>query len=297
MLRRYFVLLLAAVVPPLSLLSQTPLRVNVDLINVFFSVTDRTGRFVSGLKQNDFTVEEDGLKQEIRSFSRENELPLTIGMLIDKSPSVGSVFGEERSTAISFLDATVRSNDLAMVISFDRTVTLEEDFTSNKQALRRAINSVTIGNGTSVYDAVFLACDEQLKKESGRKAIILISDGQDTTSKIRISEALTAAQRSEAVIYSISNRIGGFFNERGSGSPETLKRFSLETGGTVYFVSGRSDLTEVFAQISDELRSQYSLAYVSSNPARDGKFRRIRVIPKEATYKVKARQGYYAPSS
>jgi VWFA-related protein len=297
MLRRYIVLLLAAVVSPLSILSQTPLRVNVDLTNVSFSVADRTGRFVTGLKQDDFTVEEDGVNQEISRFSRENELPLTIGMLIDKSPSVGSVFGDERSTAISFLDATLRSNDLAMVISFDRTVTLEEDFTGNKQALRRAINSVTIGNGTSVYDAVFLACDEQLKKESGRKAIILISDGQDTTSKVRISEALTAAQRSEAVIYSISNRIGGFFNERGSGSPETLKRFSLETGGTVYFVSGRSDLTEVFAQIADELRSQYTLAYVSSNPARDGKFRRIRIISKDGSYKVKARQGYYAPSS
>src|SRR5215831_1452582 len=128
MLRRYCVLLLAAVVSPLSILSQTPLRVNVDLTNVSFSVTDRTGRFVSGLKQDDFTVEEEGLKQEINSFSRENELPLTIGMLIDKSPSVGSVFGDERSTAISFLDATLRSNDLAMVISFDRTVTLEEDF-------------------------------------------------------------------------------------------------------------------------------------------------------------------------
>jgi Ca-activated chloride channel family protein len=297
MLRRYCVLLLAAVVSPVLILSQTPLRVNVDLANVSFSVTDHTGRFVSGLKQDDFTVEEDGIKQEINRFSRENELPLTIGMLIDKSPSVGSVFGDERSTAISFLDATLRSNDLAMVISFDRTVTLEEDFTGNKQALRRAINGVTIGNGTSVYDAVFLACDEQLKKESGRKAIILISDGQDTTSKVRINEALTAAQRSEAVIYSISNRVGGFFNERGSGSPETLKRFSLETGGTVYFVSSRSDLTEVFGQIADELRSQYSLAYVSSNPARDGKFRRIRIVPKEATYKVKARQGYYAPSS
>jgi Ca-activated chloride channel family protein len=207
------------------------------------------------------------------------------------------VFGDERSTAISFLDATMRSNDLAMVISFDRTVTLEEDFTVNKQALGRAINSVKIGNGTSVYDAVFLACDEQLKKQSGRKAIILISDGQDTTSKVRISEALTAAQQSEAVIYSISNRIGGFFNERGSGSPDTLKRFSLETGGTVYFVSGRSDLTEVFTQISDELRNQYTLAYVSSNTARDGKFRRIRIVPKDATYRVKARQGYYAPSS
>jgi VWFA-related protein len=297
MLRRFLVLFVAAVVLAIPALPQTPLRVNVDLTNVSFSVTDRMGRFVSGLKQEDFAIEEDGRKQEITRFSRENELPLTIGMLIDKSPSVGRVFGDERATAISFLDATLRNSDLAMVISFDRTVTLEEDFTDSKRALRRAINGVTIGSGTSVFDAIYLACNDQLKKETGRKAIILISDGQDTTSKVRINEALIAAQQSEAVIYSISNRIGGFFDDHGSGDPETLRRFSLETGGTVYFVSGRSDMTEVFSQIADELRSQYTLAYSSSNSARDGKFRKIRIVPKDSTYKVKARQGYYAPST
>ena len=135
-----------------------------------------------------------------------------------------------------------------MVISFDRTVTLEEDFTENKRALRDAINSLTVGNGTSIYDAVFLACQDQLSKEGGRKAIILISDGQNTTSKVRLTEALVAAHQSDAVIYSISNRIGGFFDIRGSGDPESLKRFSLETGGTVYFFGGRSELTAVFAQ-------------------------------------------------
>jgi Ca-activated chloride channel family protein len=297
MLRAFLVLFVAVVVLPIPVLPQAPLRVDVDLTNVSFSVTDRMGRFVSGLKQDDFAIEEDGRKQEITRFSRENELPLTIGMLIDKSPSVGRVFGDERATAISFLDATLRNSDLAMVISFDRTVTLEEDFTDSKRALRRAINGVTIGNGTSVFDAIYLACNDQLKKETGRKAIILISDGQDTTSKVRINEALIAAQQSEAVIYSISNRIGGFFDDHGSGDPETLRRFSLETGGTVYFVSGRSDMTEVFSQIADELRSQYTLAYSSSNSARDGKFRKIRIVTKDSTYKVKARQGYYAPSS
>jgi VWFA-related protein len=270
-------------------------------------VTDRSGRFVSGLKQNDFTLEEDGHPQEIQRFGQENERPLTIGVLIDKSPSVGRVFGDEKAAAISFLDTTVKAGDLAMVISFDRTVTLEEDFTEEKKPLRDAISSLTTGNGTSVYDAIYLACKEQLPKEGGRKAIILISDGQDTTSKVQLTEALVSAHQSDAVIYSISNRIGGFFGNRGYGDrgsgnrgssgPETLKRFSLETGGTIFFVGGRIDLTEVFSQISEELRSQYSLAYVSTNAARDGKYHRIRIIPKDPGYKVKAREGYYAPSS
>jgi VWFA-related protein len=276
---------------------QPPLKVDVDLVNVLFSVTDRTGRFVSGLKQDDFAVEEDGRKQDIQRFSQENERPLTLGILVDKSPSVARVFADEKSAAISFLDTTLKPGDLAMVISFDRSVTLEQDFTENKRLLRDAISVLALGPGTSIYDAVYLACKEQFGKESGRKAIILISDGQDTSSKIRLNEALHAAHQSDAVIYSISNRIGGFFDIRGSGDPETLKRFSLETGGTIFFVGGRSDLTEVFSEIAEELRSQYTLGYVSMNTARDGKYRRIRIIPKDSTYKVKAREGYYAPAS
>src|SRR5262249_24208267 len=158
-------------------------------------------------------------KQEIQRFSRENELPITLGMLIDTSPSVSSVFADEKETAVNFLDSVLRPNDLAMVINFDHEVTLVQDFTDDKRKLSAGIRSLRTGQGTSIYDAVYLACKEQLTKEGGRKAIILISDGQDTTSKIRVSEALVAAGQSEAVIYSISNRIGGFFNVRGSGDP------------------------------------------------------------------------------
>src|SRR5215470_16402537 len=222
MLRPTILMIVAAAV--LQQAPQTPLRVNVDLVNVPFTVTDRTGRFVSGLKQDDFALEEDGRKQDIQRFSQENEKPLTIGVLIDKSPSVGRVFGEEKAAAISFLDTTLKAGDLAMVISFDRTVTLEQDFTESKRALREAINGLKIGPGTSIYDAVYLACKDQLSKQGGRKAIILISDGQDTTSKVKLTEALLAAHRSDAVIYSISNQIGGFFSVPGSGGPETLKR-------------------------------------------------------------------------
>src|SRR5262249_1601023 len=160
--------------------------------------------------------EEDGRKQEIQRFSVENQLPLTIGMLIDTSPSVSSVFNDEKDTAIRFLDSTLRPDDLAMGITFDREVTLDQDVTNDKTKLRSPIDTLRTGAGTVVYDAVYLACNEVLSKEGGRKAIILISDGQDTASKVRISEATFAAAKSEAIIYSISNRIGGFFGIRGS---------------------------------------------------------------------------------
>ena len=276
---------------------QQPLKVNVDLVNVLFTITDRTGHLVTGLKREDFAVEEDGRKQEITSFSREAELPLTIGMLIDTSASVRRVFPAEKETAIHFLETVMKSGDLAFVIGFERIVTLVEDFSEDQRRLRAAIDSLTIGQGTSINDAVYLACKDLLDKEGGRKAIILISDGQDTTSKIRLSEALVAAYHSDAVIYSISNRIGGFFHVQGSGDPETLRQYSVESGGTVFFVGGRSDLTRVFEQIAEELRAQYSLGYTSSNTARDGKFRKIRVVTKDPTYQVKARTGYYAPLS
>ena len=293
MLGIFAALTLAQAVPPTQ---QPPLKVNVDLVNVLFTVTDASGRFVPGLTRADFVVEEDGRKQEIQRFSQENERPLTLGVLVDKSPSVGGVFNAEKTAAISFLETTLKEGDLAMVISFDRTVTLEEDFTEDKRALRRVINSLTVGSGTSIYDAIYLACKEQFPKQSGRKAIVLVSDGRDTTSKMKIMEALVAAHESDAVIYSISNQTSAFFGIPGNGSPDTLKRFSLETGGTIFFVGNRSDLTEVFSEIAEELRSQYSLAYVSTNAARDGKYRRIRILPKNPAYKIKAREGYYGPS-
>ena len=276
---------------------QSTLRVNVDLVNVPFTVTDNKGHLVSGLTKDDIAVEEDGRKQEIRSFSKENELPLTIGVLIDTSGSVSRVLPDEKATAIQFLDSILQRNDLAFVIGFEREVTLVQDYTEDKRRLREAIDSLMVGQATSIYDAVYLACKEMFPKEGGRKAIVLISDGQDTASKVSFTESMIAADSSDAVIYSISNRIGGFFGISGTGSPETLKEYSSETGGTVYFVGGRSDLTRVFAQISEELRTQYNVAYTPSNAARDGKFRKIRIVTRDPSYKVKARTGYYAPKS
>lgn len=278
-------------------LSQDTLKVRVDLVNVQFSVSDRHGRFVPGLRAKDFVIEEDGKRQDIRHFARENELPLTIAMLIDTSPSVRPVFDEEKVTAISFLESVLRPTDLALIMGFDRSVTLVQDYTENTKLLKTSIDELKIGGGTSVFDAVYLACKEKLNGESGRKAIILISDGEDTTSKVKFIDALLAAHQSDAVIYSISNSGRGFFYHRGGGrggDPGTLKKFSEETGGSTFFVDGKNSFRKIFDQIARELRSQYSLGYVSSNTTRDGKFRQIRILTKDSSYKIKARKGYYA---
>jgi VWFA-related protein len=279
--------------------SQDTLKVNVDLVNVQFSVTDRRGRFIPGLDMQDFVLEEDGKRQEILHFARENELPLTIGMLIDTSPSVRPVFDEEKDTAVSFLESILKPNDLALVIGFDRSVTLVQDFTDRARSLKSAINDLQIGGGTSLYDAIYLACNEKLGYEAGRKTIILISDGEDTTSKTKFFEALVAAHQSDTVIYSISNSQRGFFARGGAvgggGDPGTLRKFSEETGGATFFVDRGNTFKKIFDQIAQELRSQYSLGYISTNSSKDGKFRQIRIVPRDSSYIVRARKGYYAP--
>ena len=311
-LRMVLILLLVTVIGGLICTSvprlraaQDTLKVAVDLVNVQFSVTDRRGHFIPGLTAQDFKVEEDGRRQEIRNFARENELPLTLALLIDTSPSVRPIFEEEKITAVGFLESILRPKDLALVIGFDREVTMVQDYTENANLLKRAITGLEIGGGTSIYDAVYLASREKLHDEAGRKAIILISDGEDTTSKIRLNEALVAAHQSDTVIYAISNAVsGGFFpyGRRGrmggfGGDLGTLRKFSDETGGSTFVVNNENNFKKVFDQIAQELRSQYSLGYVSINTARDGKYRQIRITAREPGYTVKSRKGYYAPRS
>ena len=295
---------LGAATPPLrGRQSEDTLKVTVDLVNVQFSVTDRHGRFVSGLTAQDFKVEEDGRRQEIRNFARENELPLTLALLIDTSPSVRPVFDEEKLTANSFLESVLREKDLALVIGFDRSVTMVQDYTENLKLLKRAIDQLEIGGGTSIYDAVYLAGKEKLTDEAGRKAIILISDGEDTTSKTKFTEALLSAHQSNAVIYAISNAAStglfghgrGGFPGFGDGDIRTLKKFSEETGGSTFVVNSENSFKKIFDQIAQELRSQYSLGYFSLNTARDGKYRQIKVTARQPGYIVKSRKGYYAP--
>lgn len=294
MVRILALISLTALVFQPVLAAQFTLRVGVDLVNVLFSVTDKNGRFVSGLEPEDLRVEEDGKPQQITYFAHENELPLTLALLVDTSPSVDSVFAEEKRTAIAFLGTTLREQDLALVIGFDHTVTLFQDFTESADLLGRAVRSLELGSGTSLYDAVMLASEEKLRAEAGRKAIILISDGDDTTSKVTRTDALIAAHQADAVIYSISNvpsrrRFGV------SSDIRTLERLSEETGGAVYRLENDSRFEDIFNQIAQELRSQYSLGYISTNPAHDGEYREIEIKPMNKDYRVRARKGYYAP--
>src|SRR5213592_381365 len=280
---------------------QTTLHVSVDLVNVLFTVTDGNGRLVTNLNKESFLVDEDGKKQQITYFSKEVTLPLTLAILIDTSPSVEPILGVEKETAMEFLQTVLRKEDLALVMNFDRSVSLLQDFTSDTRRLNKAIQSVSIGSGTSVHDAVFLACDEKLKQETGRKAIILISDGGDTTSKLKIKDGIESAQRADVIIYAISNRIGGFFlgGYGGYGGDDgTLKKYAEATGGKAFFPSKPQDFKKAFDAIQDELRSQYSLAYSSSNPARDGSYRALRIaLLNQKNLKIRAKKGYYAPKS
>src|SRR5688572_1140182 len=262
------------------------IRVAVDLVTVNFSAMDSKGRMIPGLTKQDFTVEEDGKVQEISLFAREQELPLTLAMLIDVSPSVAPVFEQEKLTASAFLESIVGRRDLALVIAFDQYATLVQNFTDNLPSLTKAIGGLRISNnGTSLYDAVFLAADEKLSREAGRKAIVLISDGDDTTSDYNMSKAMIAVQRSNAVIYAISN----------GGDSGTMRRMAEDTGGAFFRVREAGDFEKVFKQIALELRTQYSLSYRSNNLTRDGAFRRIKILPKDSDIRIRARRGYYAP--
>ena len=271
------------------------LKVSVDLVNVVFAVSESNNRFVSNLNKEDFLVEEDGKPQTISYFAREVTLPLTLGLLIDTSPSVEPILETEQSTAMEFLRAVLRKQDLALVMNFDRSVTLLQDFTSDLRRLEKAIRSVSIGGGTSVHDAIYLASDEKLKGESGRKAIILISDGGDTTSKLKMKEALEAAQRGDIIIFAISTPVVGPMM-MGGGDAGILKKYSESTGGRAFFPSKAQDFKKCFDAIEEELRSQYVISYTSTNAAKDGSFRSIKIsVPSQKGLKVRAKKGYYAP--
>ncbi|HZI50898.1 MAG TPA: VWA domain-containing protein [Terriglobia bacterium] len=261
------------------------IQVAVDLVNVSFSAMDSKGRMIPGLTAQDFTVEEEGEPQTITLFAREQELPLTLALLVDVSPSVANVFNQEKLTASAFLESIIGRRDLALVIAFDRYATLIQDFTEDVRRLTNAVDSLRLKNtGTSLFDAVYLAADEKLSRETGRKAIVLISDGEDTTSTYNQSKAMIAVQRSNAVIYAISN----------GGNSGTMRRMAEETGGGFFRIREGSDFEKVFQQIALELRTQYSLAYQSTNTNRDGAFRRIKIIPRNSDIKIRARRGYYA---
>ena len=260
-----------------------------------FTVTDRKGKLVTDLEKQNLKISEDNRPQTITNFTRETDLPLTIAILIDTSTSIRDRFKFEQQAAIDFLYRTLRpKKDKALLITFDSAIELVQDYTDNAEVLAKAIRQVRPGGGTKMFDGIYLACQEKLKAEAGRKILILISDGDDNLSLQTLTGTLEMAQKSDVSIYTISTNSSGFFGITAPKADKALKRLADETGGRAFFPFKAEDLSESFQDISAELRSQYSVAYRSSNPARDGSFRSVKIETDRKNLRVKARKGYYA---
>jgi VWFA-related protein len=271
-------------------------KVSVDLVNVLCTVTDRSQRFITNLKKEDFKIYEDGHLQELRNFSRETDLPLSIALLIDTSESVSSQLRSEQEAAVRFFKTVLKEKDRALLAEFDSSVTLLQDFTNDVAKLEKELRTLRAGGGTSLYDAVQLVCEQKFLQAKGRKTIVIISDGHDTTSRASLENALEMAERAEVTIFSISTNKPGFWGTGGGKSGDkVLTKLAGDTGGRMLSIVRQDDLDKAFLQISEELRSQYNLGFISSNPARDSRYRNLTVKLSDRSLRVRHRKGYYAP--
>jgi len=280
---------------------QEEVRLGTIGINLPITVFDKEGRLVTDLTLENFQVREDGVPQQILAFSKENELPLSVGLLMDISNSVRPKLSFEQQATIAFLDAMIRPRkDRALFLTFSSTLELRQDFSDDLEDLKAAINSVRAGGATSLYDALYRVCEEKMTTAKGRKAIVVLSDGEDNASEHSLEEVIRLAQKVETVIYCIgTNNVGGFGVSGGvidaPGNKE-LRKLAEETGGKAFFPAKVLDLDRSFSEISKELRSQYYLFYVSNNPNRDGKFRDIEVrILGRSGLRARTKRGYTAP--
>ena len=290
------------------------LKVNVDVVNLLFNVKDKKGQLLPNLGKDEFQVSEDGKPQTIKYFKAESNLPLTIGILLDTSASQERVLPIEKEVGAQFLQRMLRKEDEAFLISFDVNVDLLQDYTNNSRDIRKGMDSAKINaggavggipgigqgpvdippKGTLLYDAVYLAAHDKLRSEVGRKALVLLTDGEDQGSQLKLQDALEAAQKSDVIVYVLLISDSGVAMGTGSG---LMRKLAEETGGRVIHVGNNQDkLQKAFDQISEELRSQYSIGYTPSNDKHDGTYRKIEIKTKDG-YKVQARKGYYAAAS
>jgi VWFA-related protein len=276
----------------------TRIRVRVDLVNVLFTVSDRKNRLALNLTKDDLHVLEDNKPQSIRFFSRESDLPLRIAILIDTSNSIRERLRFEQEAAVDFLTAALRPRkDQAFVVAFDVQPELLQDYTDDMEKLSRAIRSLQAGGSTGLYDTMYYASKEKMlffppPEPYLRRVMIVISDGQDNSSEHTRDEALAMAQRGEVTIFTISTNRSGI-QEKGD---RVLKYLAEETGGRAFFPFSAGDLAANFQEIARELRSQYSMAYVSTNAVRDGTYRTITIQSRDKGMRVRAKSGYFAPS-
>ncbi len=294
-------------------------KTGVEVVQLFFNVKDKHGALIPGLAKDNFDVFEDGKPQTIKYFKAETDLPLTLGILIDSSGSQMRVLDMEKTVGGSFLESILRPKDEAFVISFDIDINLLQDFTNSVSRLKHALNQATINTGgvgcsggpigpqgpipcsstgprgTALYDAVYLASHDEFAHEVDRKAMILLTDGEDEGSRLKIKDAIEAAQKADAICYVLLIADRGFYGGFGYSGDSAMKKLTQETGGRVIEVGNKIEkLRQAFDQISQELRSQYSAGYTPTNTNRDGSFRKVEIKPKQGDYKVQARSGYYA---
>src|SRR5215469_10820274 len=275
------------------------IRTQVNLVNLFATVRDKNKRIVGDLKQQDFKIAEDGQDQQIAFFSKEVTLPITLALLLDTSGSEQFMLGAIQEMGGRFLDRVLRKGDEALVMSFDTDVDLLSDWTDDRHQLDRAIHKARINTpmgggmvtpgpiptshitGTALYDAVYLACNEKLTSEAGRKAIVIVTDAQDEGSKEKLEDAIEAAQRTDTVVHILL-----VVDPHYGGDPGAGHKLSDETGGRMISVRSEKKLMEAFDEISEELRSQYTLGYYPTNSAQDGKFRKVKVETNDHDLKV-----------
>ena len=283
---------------------QVPFRAGVEVVSLNVTVTDGTTRYVTDLAAEDFNVFEDGVKQDVTFFNRTN-LPIALALLLDTSASMESKLPTAQEAAIGFAKR-LRTQDLAEVIDFDSRVVVLAPFTSGVSDLEQAIHKTSAGGSTSLYNAVYIALKDLKKviakntEEIRRQAIVLLSDGEDTSSLLPFEEVLDLAKRSETAIYAIGLRVPDGPGSTTKGFKEAefvLRQFAQETGARSFFPSQLSELAGVYGQISDELSSQYTVGYSSRNPKRDGSWRRVVVRANRPNVTSRTKMGYFAPTA
>lgn len=276
----------------------TVLRLGVNEVNLIFTVTDKHGRYIPNLKQSDFALLDDQrAPAKVNSFHQQINLPLRVGIVIDASTSIRSRFQFEQQSASEFLLQVLKAkSDRAFVMGFDVTPTVTQDWTNNVDGLETGINRLRPGGGTALFDAVYTACRDKLLdisrgQEPVRKAIVLLSDGDDNQSRVHPDEAIKECERAETIIYAISTN---WTPSRGKGD-QVLAQLAEATGGQVYFPPSVEEVSNSFQSIEEELRSQYALTYTPADFKYDGSFRTIYLYCNDRRYQVRAKKGYFAP--
>lgn len=276
--------------------SDTQITLDVNRVNMLFTVSDKKGRFVTNLAKDEFEVVESKRPQSIVEFAAESDLPLRLAILIDSSNSIRDRFRFQQEAAVEFINSVMRPQDKAVVVSFDTGAELVADLTNNTEQLAKAVRDLRPGGGTSLYDAIFFACREKLQQDQPRhkfrRALVVLTDGEDNQSRYSRDQALEMAHKADVVIYAISTNISGIQTD----GDKVLKYFAGETGGQTFFPFKVQDLAQSFENIANELRHQYSILYRPEPAKTDGLFHEVAIKVKgRKDLVVRARKGYYAP--